>query len=63
MSMNQLQMEAMAYQRAQRVMDSIKRNKAYLTREEYKQLRKLAVKDVDGADKELARLLKERRGL
>ena len=61
--MNQLQMEAMAYQRAQRVMDSIKRNKAYLTREEYKQLRKLAVKDVDGADKELARLLKERRGL
>ena len=61
--MNQLQMEAMAYQRAQRVMDSIKRNKAYLTREEYKQLRKRAVDDVDGADKELTMLLKERRGL
>jgi hypothetical protein len=61
--MNNVQMEAMAYQRAQRVMDSIKRNKAYLTREEYKQLRKRAVDDVDGADKELARLLKERRGL
>lgn len=61
--MNQLQQEAMAYQRAQRVMGSIKRNKEYLTREEYKQLRKWAVKDVDGADKELARLLKERRGL
>jgi hypothetical protein len=56
-------MEAMAYQRAQRVMDSIKRNKAYLTREEYKQLRKRAIYDVDGADKELAMLLKERRGL
>lgn len=61
--MNNVQMEAMAYQRAQRVMDSIKRNKAYLTREEYKQLRKRAIYDVDGADKELARLLKERRGL
>lgn len=61
--MNQLQMEAMAYQRAQRVMDSIKRNKAYLTREEYKRLRKRAIIDVDGADKELAMLLKERRGL
>jgi hypothetical protein len=61
--MNNVQMEAMAYQRAQRVMDSIKRNKAYLTREEYKQLRKRAVDDVDGADKELAMLLKERRGL
>lgn len=61
--MNNVQMEAIAYQRAQRVMDSIKRNKAYLTREEYKQLRKRAVDDVDGADKELAMLLKERRGL
>lgn len=61
--MNQLQMEAMAYQRAKRVMDSIKRNKEYLTREEYKRLRKWAVKDVDGADKELAAILKERRGL
>lgn len=61
--MNNVQMEAMAYQRAQRVMDSIKRNKAYLTREEYKQLRKRAIYDVDGADKELAMLLKERRGL
>lgn len=61
--MNNVQMEAMAYQRAQRVMDSIKRNKAYLTRQEYKRLRKWAVSDVDGADKELARLLKERRGL
>lgn len=61
--MNNVQMEAIAYQRAQRVMDSIKRNKAYLTREEYKQLRKRAIYDVDGADKELAMLLKERRGL
>jgi hypothetical protein len=61
--MNELQQEAMAYQRAQRVLDSIKRNKKYLNQEEYKQLRKQAIADVDSAEKQLAAILKERRGL
>lgn len=61
--MNELQQEAMAYQRARRVLDGIKRNKKYLNQEEYKQLRKQAIADVDGTEKRLAAILKERRGL
>jgi hypothetical protein len=61
--MNELQQEAMAYQRARRVLDGIKRNRLYLTVEEYKKLKKLAVQDADGAEKELAAILKVRRGL
>jgi hypothetical protein len=61
--MNELQQEAMAYQRARRVLDGIKRNRLYLSIEEYKKLKKLAVQDADGAEKQLAAILKERRGL
>lgn len=61
--MNELQQEAMAYQRARRVLDGIKRNRLYLSIEEYKKLKKLAVQDADGAEKELAAILKVRRGL
>lgn len=61
--MNELQQEAMAYQRARRVLDDIKRNRLYLSIEEYKKLKKLAVQDADGAEKELAAILKVRRGL
>lgn len=61
--MNELQQEAMAYQRARRVLDGIKRNRLYLSIEEYKKLKKLAVQDADGAEKELAAVLKVRRGL
>jgi hypothetical protein len=60
---NQLQHDAMAYQRAQRVLDCLKRNRLYLTAEEYKKLKKLAVQDADGAEKQLAAILKVRRGL
>jgi hypothetical protein len=62
--MNELQQEAMAYQRAQRVLDGIKRNRLYLSIEEYKKLKKLALGgDVDGAEKQLASILKVRRGI
>jgi hypothetical protein len=62
--MNELQQQAMAYQRAQRVLDGLKRNRLYLTVEEYKKLKKLAVGgDADGAEKQLAAILKARRGL
>jgi hypothetical protein len=61
--MNELQQEAMAYQRARRVLDGIKRNRLYLSIEEYKKLKKLAVQDADSAEKQLAAILKERRGL
>jgi hypothetical protein len=61
--LNELQQEAMAYQRARRVLDGIKRNRLYLSIEEYKKLKKLAVQDADGAEKELAAILKVRRGL
>lgn len=61
--MNELQQEAMAYQRARRVLDSIKRNRLYLSIEEYKKLKKLAVQDADGAEKQLAAILKVRRGI
>lgn len=61
--MNELQQEAMAYQRARRVLDGIKRNRLYLSIEEYKKLKRLAVRDADGAEKELAAILKVRRGL
>jgi hypothetical protein len=53
----------MAYQRAQRVLDCLKRNRLYLTVEEYKKLKKLAVLDADCAEKQLAAILKVRRGL
>jgi len=61
--MNELQQEAMAYQRARRVLDGIKRNRMYLSIEEYKKLKKLAVQDADGAEKQLAAILKVRRGI
>lgn len=61
--MNELQQEAMAYQRARRVLDGIKRNRLYLSIEEYKKLKRLAVQDADGAEKQLAAILKVRRGL
>lgn len=61
--MNELQQEAMAYQRARRVLDGIKRNRLYLSIEEYKKLKKLAVQDADGAEKQLAAILKVRRWL
>lgn len=62
--MNELQQQAMAYQRAQRVLDGIKRNRLYLSIEEYKKLKKLALGgDVDGAEKQLAAILKARRGI
>ena len=61
--MNELQQQAMAYQRARRVLDGIKRNRLYLSIEEYKKLKKLAVQDADGAEKQLAAILKVRRGL
>lgn len=62
--MNELQQQAMAYQRAQRVLDGIKRNRLYLSIEEYKKLKKMAVHgDVDGAEKALAAILKVRRGI
>lgn len=61
--MNELQQEAMAYQRARRVLEGIKRNRLYLSIEEYKKLKKLAVQDVDGAEKQLAAILKVRRGI
>jgi hypothetical protein len=60
--MNQLQQEAMAYQRAQKVLESVNRNRLYLTPEEYKALRKRAVGgDVNGAEMQLAAILKARR--
>lgn len=61
--MNELQQQAMAYQRARRVLDGIKRNRLYLSIEEYKKLKKLAVQDADGAEKQLAAILKVRRGI
>ena len=61
--MNELQQEAMAYQRARRVLDGIKRNRLYLSIEEYKKLKKLAVQDADGAEEQLAAILKVRRGI
>lgn len=62
--MNRLQQEAMAYQRAQRVLDGLKRNRLYLSVEEYKRLRKQATSgDPDGAEQHLAAILKVRRGL
>lgn len=62
--MNKLQQEAMAYQRAQRVLDGLKRNRLELTKDEYKTLRNLALSgNVDGAEKSLARILKDRRGI
>lgn len=62
--MNKLQQDAMAYQRAQRVLDSLKRNRLELTKAEYKTLRQLALSgDVDGADKALAKMLLDRRGI
>lgn len=62
--MNKLQMEAMAYQRAQRVLDSLRRNREHLTEEEYKRLHDTAISgDVDGAEMQLAEILKERFGL
>ena len=61
--MNELQQEAMAYQRARRVLEGIKRNRLYLSIEEYKKLKKLAVQDADGAEKQLAAILKVRRWL
>ena len=61
--MNELQQEAMAYQRARRVLYGIKRNRLYLSIEEYKKLKKLAVQDADGAEKQLAAILKVRRWL
>lgn len=61
--MNELQQQAMAYQRAQRVLDGIKRNRLYLSIEEYKKLKKMAVQDAGSAEKELAAILKVRRGI
>lgn len=62
--MNKLQQEAMAYQRAQRVLDSLRRNREHLTKKEYKRLHDTAISgEVDGAEMQLANILKARRGL
>lgn len=62
--MKKLQVEAMAYQRAQRVLDSLRRNREHLTEKEYKRLHDTAISgDVDGAEMQLANILKARRGL
>lgn len=62
--MNKVQYEAMAYLRAQRVLDSLKRNKGELTRDEYRTLRELALSgNVDEAEKALAKILLDRMGI
>ena len=61
--MNQLQHDAMAYQRARKMLEAIKRNRLYLTQEEFKTLRERAVNgDVNGAERQLTAILKGRRG-
>lgn len=61
--MNQLQHDAMAYQRARKMLEAIKRNRLYLTPEEFKALRERAVNgDVNGAERQLTAILKGLRG-
>lgn len=62
--MNSIERDAMAYLRAQRVLDGLKRNKGELTRDEYRALRELALSgNVDEAEKALAKILLDRRGI
>ena len=61
--MNEIQKDAVRYQRAQKTLDTLRKYRGLLTTQELKTLRGQALAgDIDGAEKGLARVVAQRKG-